>query len=374
MSKIPRYLVDPDNPQSIVQQMEEIHRVADGDIAFGYPNDPVDETSTIAAGMADVNHNGTLENIVGSWAEVTFTAFDAKVDVHHNLFRNWPDYVLPVSGEPNVRWLNFGMSHDGTQQTYWDDIRVPGSAGRPGASFPPTFTTMSVAPFDTLALNWFSNVIEEQLFFQVQLPHTWKEGTDIKPHVHWTPEINAGANECVQWGLEYSWSNISGSFGASTTIYSDGTDDTTATSAGVTIVASDHYLSAINKTAGGGAAVVDGTGKTLSSMLACRLFRDVSDTGPGTDDYGDEAGLLELDFHYEIDSLGSENEYTKDASLTENAAPSVVYVEADSASLTANSIPLRLRAGPGMEITGHPVTVTLFFIPAVKAPLETSVP
>jgi hypothetical protein len=113
MSRIPRFLVDPDKPESIVQQMEEIHRVADGDIGFGHPNDPNSIGSTTAAGAADVNHNGTLENITGSWVEVTFPALDTAVTCHHNLFRNWPDYVLPITGEPNVRWLVFGFSHDG---------------------------------------------------------------------------------------------------------------------------------------------------------------------------------------------------------------------------------------------------------------------
>jgi hypothetical protein len=45
-------------------------------------------------------------------------------------------------------------------------------------------------------------------------------------------------------------------------------------------------------------------------MLVCRLFRDAAGVG-GTDDYDDDAGLLEIDFHYEIDTIGSRTETAK---------------------------------------------------------------
>ncbi len=113
MSRVDRYLVDPNEPQSIVEQMEKIHQVVDGDIGFGFPNEEAAPTSSTAAGAAPTNHNGYVENIVGSWVEATFTAADTAVTCYHNLFPD-PEYNLPVTGEPNVRWLVFGFSHDGT--------------------------------------------------------------------------------------------------------------------------------------------------------------------------------------------------------------------------------------------------------------------
>jgi hypothetical protein len=54
---------------------------------------------------------------------------------------------------------------------------------------------------------------------------------------------------------------------------------------------------------------ITGTGKNLSSMLVCRLYRDA--TGSlATDDYSDDAGLLEIDFHYQIERPGSRDEYS----------------------------------------------------------------
>ena len=51
---------------------------------------------------------------------------------------------------------------------------------------------------------------------------------------------------------------------------------------------------------------IDATGKNLSSMLICRLFRDVSNGYTGNGVF-----LLEIDFHYQIDSDGSHEQYTK---------------------------------------------------------------
>jgi len=41
-------------------------------------------------------------------------------------------------------------------------------------------------------------------------------------------------------------------------------------------------------------------------MLLCRVFRDIAN-----DNFDDDAALFEIDFHYEIDALGSKEETTK---------------------------------------------------------------
>ena len=67
-------------------------------------------------------------------------------------------------------------------------------------------------------------------------------------------------------------------------------------------MADKHYITELSE--------IDGTGQGMSSMLLCRLFRDTAGAG-GTDDYVGDAGLMEFDFHIEIDSFGSHEEYTK---------------------------------------------------------------
>jgi len=52
---------------------------------------------------------------------------------------------------------------------------------------------------------------------------------------------------------------------------------------------------------------ISGTGKTMNSILVCRLYRDATNAA---DTYVNEAGLLSFDIHFEIDKLGSDGSYT----------------------------------------------------------------
>lgn len=185
--------------------------------------------------------------------------------------------------------------------TMWDDLRVPVDSTKAGGSKDPTFGVFKTngAGSQGVFTQWFNKNSEQELYFSAQLPHSWKEGTDIEAHVHWVPASTAaGAGTDVCWGLEYTWSNINGTFGNTTIIYGDEQSN----GATETITVDKHYLTELG--------TITGTGKTLSSMLVCRIFRDAGGTG-GTDDYDDDAGLLEIDFHYQIDSFGSDDEYTK---------------------------------------------------------------
>jgi hypothetical protein len=56
---------------------------------------------------------------------------------------------------------------------------------------------------------------------------------------------------------------------------------------------------------------MDATGKVQSSMLVCRIYRDSTSV---EDSFVDFAALLEVDFHYQINSFGSALEYAKDIS------------------------------------------------------------
>lgn len=143
---------------------------------------------------------------------------------------------------------------------------------------------------------WFDPDESQELHFSVQLPHCWDEGTNLEPHVHWVGDESGGSGQDVSWGLEYTWVNIGGTYGNTTLIYGD------ETIYSETIVPSKHYITELPS--------INGSGKTFSSMLLCRIFRDAAGNG-GTDDYTGNAGLLEIDFHYQIDAIGSNQEYSK---------------------------------------------------------------
>jgi hypothetical protein len=59
-------------------------------------------------------HNGLLSNIAGSWVEIALEATGmTEAACAHNLYLTNDQYTVPVTGQPNCRWLVFGVMHDG---------------------------------------------------------------------------------------------------------------------------------------------------------------------------------------------------------------------------------------------------------------------
>jgi hypothetical protein len=189
------------------------------------------------------------------------------------------------------------MTLEGTA-TVFTDLNVPVFATSNSSSTPPTPARVQRDVAGTsqgVFTYFFSASTEQELYFTVQLPHEWKEGSTIFPHVHWVTTTNVSTNK-VRWGLEYTWVNIAGNFGTTTTEY--GEDPITPVG---TVTAFEHAITEIG-------TGISATGKTLSSYLICRIFRDAT---AGTDTYTGTAGLLGIDFHLEMDALGSRTEYAK---------------------------------------------------------------
>lgn len=174
----------------------------------------------------------------------------------------------------------------------WDDMRIAGSAVRAGGTAP------SLAVFGSsgsLRTYQFSGSALNEVEFEVQLSHAYMPGTDIHPHVHWCPTTTGAGN--VVWFLEYAWANIGATFPGSSTI------NTGAVAAGGTAWA--HKMTDLLD---GGNDYINGSGKTISSMLVCRLYRN---GGSGSDTYAAPVALLEFDFHYILNTVGSREETTK---------------------------------------------------------------
>lgn len=187
------------------------------------------------------------------------------------------------------------LSYEGTATRY-DDLKVPLSSTTASSSNPPDWGELrdDGGSSQGVFIWWFNRGFEEELYFAVQMPHGWKEGTDIYPHIHWTAKSDVGSTN-VAWSLEYTWTNVGDTFGDTTIL----TGNTPIASVG-TVSAYEHAITALG--------TIDATGKTLSSMLVCRVYRDGD---AGIDTYSTDAGLLEIDFHYQIDSDGSREQFTK---------------------------------------------------------------
>ena len=175
--------------------------------------------------------------------------------------------------------------------TVWDDLKVPLMNARPGD------TPAGEVAYKSSQLYSFAE--GENVYFVVQLPHKYKLGSDIGCHIHYIlAEGNDGdTDEKIRFDVTYSWAYINGEFPAATTI-STGEVDVSAK------VDDTHYLAEMTTdldedNAGGS----DG----VSSMILCSLTR----IGGLTDDYAHEVMVTEIDFHIEIDGLGSKTEYVK---------------------------------------------------------------
>lgn len=201
--------------------------------------------------------------------------------------------VVGVSrfGEDTTNYSEFEL--DGTLEfngtaTVFDDLRTPVNAVRVPGSKAPTWTAYN----GTQLLGFGYQAVEgneEEIYFTIQLTHAYKEGSDIVPHVHWVPnEDTTDDPEVVRWGLEYEWQNIDGTFAGSTTIHAEES---------MTDRANDHIKTLF--------PAIDGTGKTISSMLTCRLFRNSSSVNDTYDSGTALALFMEIDFHFEKDTVGS---------------------------------------------------------------------
>jgi len=177
------------------------------------------------------------------------------------------------------------------QTVVYEDLRVAvASASRLGFTDPDwvQVTDDGAGSVGVYALGFADNR-DEELFFTVQIPHSYKQGTDILPHVHWLP---LGADTgVVEWQLEYTWANIDSAF--PTTSTATGTDAGAGT-------ANTHQVVSLS--------TITGTSKNISSMLLCRIHRD---GGNGSDTYTGDAVLLEIDFHFQINTMGSRQELVK---------------------------------------------------------------
>lgn len=172
----------------------------------------------------------------------------------------------------------------------WDDLRIAATAQKIGGSSP-TWGQFPFTGSHGLKTWVFPNSGTADVHFDFQLPHGWWQGTDIKPHIHWAPSSTNTGN--IKWFLEYAWANYLGVF--------------TSTPATISVIQAasgtidKHDIAAFD--------AIDGTGKELSSVLVCRLYRNPADAD---DTFTGDAAYLSADAHIQFDRpAGSRQEYIK---------------------------------------------------------------
>jgi hypothetical protein len=179
--------------------------------------------------------------------------------------------------------------------TVFNDLVSPGTAGYSASTNPPALSTF-LASIQCYFFGDISNQANEhQVFFAVQMPHDWKDGSTIYPHIHWSPQ--SSVNGSVVWGFEYTWANYES---AAPAAFPDRTIIYTPAAAASSGDNDKHFITSFGS--------VSGSGKKISSILICRLFRNSSNA---LDTYAGSAAMLSFDIHYEIDGMGSREIFTK---------------------------------------------------------------
>jgi hypothetical protein len=164
--------------------------------------------------------------------------------------------------------------------TYWDDLLMPLQQGKQGQTDQPAWDATN------LGYLFPQNNATHILYLMCQIPHRWKEGTAIYPHVHW----KQAANQTPVFKIDYKWTSLGGAVPGAWTTYTMSTKAATYTSGTI------HQLSY-------GAAIA-GTGHTISSVMEIKLYRD-------DNAYTGNVLATSFDIHFESDLLGSRTEYTK---------------------------------------------------------------
>lgn len=163
----------------------------------------------------------------------------------------------------------------------YDDLVMPLVSSMRGATFLPDYD------YTNMGILFPQNNATEIIYITVQMPHCWKEGTTVYPHLH----FRQTSSSKPVFKYAYSWTNIGAAISAFSAAQTLDAASVTYTSGSIHQI---HYDN-------GG---ISGTGKTISSILNIKLYReDNVVTG--------DVLAYQFDIHYLKDSHGSRQEYIK---------------------------------------------------------------
>ena len=183
---------------------------------------------------------------------------------------------------------------DGTMKmvgdaTVWDDINM-GSAllTKPAASAPDTDQFKDEGGNDT-GIETYAFAPGEKVSGLFEIPHAYKEGSDVIPHVHFQIIDAPTGTDKVKWQLIYTVAKLGETLDATTTIVVEQDVDTQY----------EFHSTAF--------AAITGTNFNIEDQFLFQLSRV---TASATEFAGD-ALIATFGLHYEIDTVGSRQTLTK---------------------------------------------------------------
>jgi len=126
----------------------------------------------------------------------------------------------------------------------------------------------------------------------IEVPHGYKEGTNLVFHIHWgANDAPAGGTDNVKWQLIYSVSRTNATF----------PDSITATAVEVAYTTQYNWLITDVATITGATGGVDGGNIKIGDQVHFTIKRIAA----SADEFGGEALIATLGFHYQADTIGS---------------------------------------------------------------------
>lgn len=166
----------------------------------------------------------------------------------------------------------------------WDDMRAPATAINPaGIVSAPTYDEANVGYA-------FNGILQQRIDVIFQLPHGWKRGSNIHPHIHVRPLANSSGN--VIWQLQTSWSNNL----KTQSVFTSANSNQVLTNSIGNIELKEYIFSLGNS--------VPPPGSVESSIVKYKLLR-LGDA----DTYAGDVLFDEFDCHYYNEKSGTDPEY-----------------------------------------------------------------
>lgn len=222
----------------------------------------------------------TLRKLAGNTDDVTWTGTHnfsgAKIGGATDYSRFDADGTLTMTGAATV----------------WEDLSAPTVGLHVSGTGVSQNLTEAQTEYTTSA------TLNDYAVASCQLPHSWKVGSVVYPHIHWMQTTSAVPN----FLLQYRWQTNGGAKVTSWTPIKCNTAAITYTSG---------TMANIAKTASG---ITPPAGASLSDIIQFRIIRDNANTSTlfaGADPVAATASIISFDLHFERDTLGSRTEYTK---------------------------------------------------------------
>jgi hypothetical protein len=167
----------------------------------------------------------------------------------------------------------------------WDDTQQMALALRDvGANVP------NLTQYGTSGLYFPQFDIDDLLCFSIQLPHGYREGTSVEPHVHWCGDTVD--TDVVKWELNYQWLN----------------PESDVIAAAATTITCQEAVNTAGITKLTGFPTVAKADAKISSIFAGNIRRIAN--GTGTEAAGN-IFLQFFDLHFRRNTAGSRQEYVK---------------------------------------------------------------